>query len=159
MGNYFFTEKGIKRIREEAEKLETLIKVDIARDIGTAAAHGDLRENAEYAAAKEKQAMAITKLRELQERIRHARVVKQSDFPADTVTLFKEVHLKMVSSGKEVTYQILGEGDSDLERGIISYETPLARALIGHKKGEVVDVELPRGTEQFEILDLKFIDE
>lgn len=154
-----FTAEGLRRLRKEIAELERFIKVDVAQDLQVAAAHGDLRENAEYAAAKEKQAFSMSRLRELRERVRSAEVVKKSDFPEDIVTLLKRVKIKDLDSGEVEEYKILGDGDTDLGEDIISYTAPLAAALIGHKKGEVVEAELPGGTHRFEILDFAFVDD
>jgi len=159
MSYYYFTQEGIRKIRAEVDQLEHYIKVDIAKALATAAAHGDLRENAEYAAAKENQAVSMAKLSQLRERVMKAQVVRRDDFPDDIVSLCKRVTVREVESGKEVVYTILGEGESDIERNIISYQSPVAEALIGHKKGEVVDVQLPRGVEQYEILELQFFED
>ena len=152
----FFTAKGLAKIRNEIKELERMIKVDIPRDLASAAAHGDLRENAEYQAAKEKQAFSMTRLRELRDRVHGAEVVRASDFPEDIVTLLKWVKIKDVDSGEVEEYIILGDGDTDLEQNIISYQSPLANCLIGHKKGEIVDAEMPGGSHKFEILEFKF---
>ena len=154
-----FTAEGLRRLRKDIEELERFIKIDIARDLQTAAAHGDLRENAEYQAAKEKQALSMTRLRELRDQVRSAEVVKRRDFPEDIVTLLKRVRIKDVDTGAEEEYTILGGGDTDLDKGVISYQSPLAACLIGHRKGEVVEAELPGGTRKFEILDFEFIEE
>ena len=158
MSQNFFTAAGLKKIRQEITDLERLIKVDIPRDLAAAAAHGDLRENAEYQAAKEKQAFSMTRLRELRERVRGAEVVKPRDFPDDIVTLLKRVKIKDVETGEIEEYTILGSGDTDLDNGIISYESPLAGALIGHKKGDVIDAELPGGVRKLEVLEFSFIE-
>ena len=152
----FFTAAGLTKIRNEIKELERMIKVDIPRDLASAAAHGDLRENAEYQAAKEKQAFSMTRLRELRDRVHGAEVVRASDFPEDIVTLLKWVKIKDIDSGEIEEYIILGDGDTDLEQNIISYQSPLANCLIGHKKGEIVDAEMPGGSHKFEILDFKF---
>ena len=153
-----FTAEGLRKLRKEIEDLERLIKVDIPRDLAAAAAHGDLRENAEYQAAKEKQAFSMTRLRELRDRARSAEVVTKNDFPDDRVTLLKKVKIKDVETGEIEEYTILGDGDTDLDNGIISYTAPLAAALIGHKKGEIAEAELPETTRHFEILDFGFVD-
>ena len=158
MSNYYFTEAGFKKIKSEVDELERFIKIDIARDLGTAAAHGDLRENAEYAAAKEKQTLSMAKLRELRQRLTNAQVVQKRDFPPETVTLCKRVKIKHVDSGDVDEYTILGDGESDIEKNIISYQSPLAAALMGHKQGEIVDAELPGGIIQYEILEIAFFD-
>lgn len=154
-----FTEKGLKKLRGEISELERLIKVDIPRDLASAAAHGDLRENAEYQAAKEKQAFSMARLRELREQARGAEIVTRRDFPDDIVTLLKTVTMKDLESGEVESLTILGEGDTDLDNGIIAYTAPLASSLIGHKKGEIVEAELPGGNKKFEIIDFGFVDE
>ena len=159
MAEYYFTEKGYQKLKDEINKLEKYIKHDISKEIGRARELGDLSENAEYHAAKDKQATYMTKLGQLQERFRGARIVKKEDLPADIITLGKRVKIKDVNSGEKKEYIILGEGETDIEKGIISYQSPLAKALLSHKKGEVVDVHLPRGLKQFEVLDISFFED
>ena len=159
MGSNFFTADGLQKLRGDIAELERLIKVEIPRDLASAAAHGDLRENAEYQAAKEKQAFCMTRLRELRTRITNPEVVHKREFPEDIVTLLKRVRIKDLKTGSEEEYIILGDGDTDLDKGIISYRSPLAACLIGLKKGEVVEAELPGGTHEFEILDFEFYED
>ena len=159
MPQYYFTEKGHRKLKDEIEKLEKFIKKDIAAEIAAAREHGDLKENAEYAAAKEKQAMTAAKLQQMQERYKNATIVRREDLPEDTVTLGKRVKIKDKDSGDEREYTILGDGETDIDNGIISYETPIARALINKRQGDVVDVNLPRGLKRFEILDIKFFED
>lgn len=154
-----FTARGLRKLREEIEELDRFIRIDIAQDLQTAAAHGDLRENAEYAAAKEKQAFSMARLRELRERVRGAEVVKKRDFPEDIVTLLKRVRIKDLETGEEEAYTILGDGETNLGEDVISYQAPLAASLIGHKKGDVVEADLPGGTHRYEILDFQFIED
>ena len=160
MAQYYLSEKGYHELKEEIARLDKLVKRDIAKEIATAAAHGDLKENAEYAAAKEKQAHYAMKLRSLQERFTGANVVRKDELlPEESVTFGKRIKIKEVNTGAERVCTILGEGETDLDKGIIAYTSPLARALIGHKLGEVVDVELPVGTKTFEILEVEFSEE
>lgn len=158
MTKYYFTEKGYKKLKDEIQKLDKFIKRVISKEIATAREHGDLRENAEYAAAKDKQAMHMVKLSQLQERYGNATIVRKEDLPPDVVTLGKRVKIKDVDSGDEREYTILGEGETDIDKGIISYQSPLATALINHKRGEVVDVQLPRGKKKFKILAIEFFE-
>ncbi|MCH7548197.1 MAG: transcription elongation factor GreA [Candidatus Krumholzibacteriota bacterium] len=159
MAQYYYTEEGYKKLGEEIARLDKLVKNDIAKEIATAADHGDLKENAEYHAAKEKQAFYATKLRALQERFSGANVVRKEELlPVDAVTFGKKIKIRDVNSGAERECTILGEGETDPDKGIIAYTSPIARALIGHKQGEVVDVELPRGTKTFEILAVEFFE-
>ena len=159
MTEYYFTEKGYEKLKGEINKLERFIKHDISKEIAAAREHGDLSENAEYAAAKEKQATYMGRLGRFQERFAGARIVRKEDLPADIVTLGKRVKIKDVNSGEEKEYIILGEGETDIEKGIISYQSPLAKALLSHKKDEVVDVQLPRGLKQFEVLEIDFFED
>ena len=159
MSQYYFTERGYKKIKTEIEELEKFIKNDIAKEIGTAREQGDLSENAEYEAAKDKQANYMAKLGQLQERFMNARVIRKEDLPEDTITLGKIVTLRNLASGAEMRYTILGEGETDIDRGIISYQSPLAKALINHKKGDVVEAQLPVGIKKYEILEIDFFEE
>lgn len=160
MAQYYFTEKGYLKLKEEVERLDRLIKNDIAKEIATAASHGDLKENAEYAAAKEKQQQTANRLRQLQEKLSGANVVRRDELlPADTVTFGKRIRIKDVNSGAERECTILGEGESDPGNGIIAYNSPLARALIGNKQGARVDVQLPRSVRTYEILEVDFFED
>ena len=155
---YYFTQKGYEKLKNEIEELEKFIKHDISKEIGAAREHGDLRENAEYEAAKNKQANYMAKLGQLQVRYANARVIRKADLPEDTITLGKQVKIREISSGDVENYTILGEGETDIDRGIISYQSPLAKALINHKKGEEVEVQLPRGIKKYKILDINFFE-
>ncbi len=159
MKSYYFTEKGYEKLRAEIDELEKFIKQDIAREIGAAREHGDLRENAEYEAAKEKQANYMAKLGQMQERFMNAQVIRREDLPADTITLGKKVKVKDVASGQEENYTILGDGETDIDKGIISYQSPVARALINHQQDDEVQVQLPRGTKTFKILSVEFFED
>jgi len=159
MPEYYFTEKGYEKLKKEINELERFIKQDISKEIATAREHGDLKENAEYKAAKEKQAMYMARLGQYQERFVGARVVKKEELPPDIITLGKRVRVKDVESGDEKAYTILGEGETDIDLGIISYQTPLAKAFLGNKQGDVVDVTLPRGQKRFEILEVTFFED
>lgn len=157
--HYYFTEKGFQKIKEEIDKLEKYIKQDIAKEIGTAREHGDIKENAEYHAAKDKQANYMAKLGQLQERFSRARIVRKEELAPDIVTLGKRVEIRDVDADELKVYTILGEGETDISKGIISYQSPLAKALLSHKKGDLVEVQLPRGMKKFEILSIKFFED
>ena len=160
MAQYYCTEKGYLKLRDEIQRLEKMVKHDIAKEVAAAAAHGDLKENAEYSAAKEKQFYYANKLRELQERFSGSNVVRKEELlPENTVTFGKQVKIKDVNSSDEMIFTFLGEGESDYDKGVISYTAPLARALIGHKQGEVVDVQLPGGMKTYEIVEVIFCED
>src|SRR3989304_8533583 len=109
---YYFTEKGYQKLKNEIDDLEKYIKNVIAKEIATAREQGDLRENAEYEAAKDKQANYMAKLGQLQERFANARIIRKGDLPLDTVTLGKCVKIRDLNSGQEFDYTILGEGET-----------------------------------------------
>ncbi len=156
---YYFTEKGYEKLKQEIEKLEKFLKNDIAKEIATAREHGDLRENAEYEAAKNKQANYMAKLGTLQERFQAARIIRKEDLPADVVTIGKKVTIRDTASGDTITYTILGDGETDIDNNIISYQSPLAKGLIKHRVGDNVAVQLPKGEKTFEILDIQYADD
>lgn len=158
MKQYYFTESGYQKLKKEIETLEKIIKHDIAREIATAREQGDLRENAEYDSAKAKQETYMAKLGQLQERFMNARIIRKKDLPPDIVTLGKKVKIRDSDSGEIDNYTILGEGETDIDNGIISYQSPLAKALMKHKKGDIVEVQLPRGLKKYEILEVQYFE-
>jgi transcription elongation factor GreA len=159
MKQYYFTEAGYEKLRKEIEDLERFIKNDIAKEIATAREHGDLRENAEYESAKNKQANYMARLGLLQERFQNARIIRKNDLPEGIVTLGKVVTIAEMSSGHEEKYTILGDGETDLDNGIISYQSPLARGLMNHKIGDIVEIKLPRATKKYTIKEIKFYED
>jgi len=159
MKQYYFTEAGYEKLRKEIEGVERYLKNDIAKEIATAREHGDLRENAEYESAKNKQANYMAKLGLLQERFQNARIIRQSELPDGVVTLGKVVTIKDATAKHEEQFIILGDGETDLDKGIISYQSPLAKSLMNHKTGDVVEVKLPRGAKKYEIKAINFYDD
>jgi transcription elongation factor GreA len=159
MKQFYFTEAGYQKLKEEIERLERLLKKEVAQEIAAAREHGDLSENAEYDAAKEKQAKYMARLGQLRERFVNARIIRKEDLPADIVTLGKTVKIRDVNNGEVLQYTILGDGETDLEKGIISYQAPLANQLLRHKVGDTVEVQLPRGLRTFEILEVTFFED
>ena len=156
---YYFTEKGFEKLRKEIETIEKYLKNEIADEIAKAREHGDLRENAEYEAAKDKQANTMARLGALQQRFQNARVIRKEDLPADIVTLGKSVEIEDTESGEKIKYSILGDGETDIDKGIISYQSPLARGLMKHQAGEVVTIQLPRGMKEYKILSIKYYED
>jgi transcription elongation factor GreA len=148
------TRTGYERLRAELERLKRVERPTIARAIGEARAHGDLSENAEYHAAREKQAFVEGRIGELEGKIGRAEVI---DPPAggDRVTFGSTVRLED-ESGKDVRYWIVGSDEANPSRGLISILSPLARTLIGKRVGDSVKAELPGGARTFEILEANF---
>ncbi len=159
MKQYYFTEAGYEKLRKQIEDLERYLKNDIAKEIAAARELGDLRENAEYESAKLKQANHMAKLGLLQEHFQNARIIRKGDLPDGIVTLGKVVSIRDQATKQDERYTILGDGESDIDNGIISYQSPIAQALMTHKVGDVVEVKLPRGMKKYEILEISFYDE
>ncbi|PYO57130.1 MAG: transcription elongation factor GreA [Candidatus Rokuibacteriota bacterium] len=148
------TREGYERLKEELERLKKTERHAISRAIAEARAHGDLSENAEYHAAREKQSFTEARINELEAKIGTAEVLDPPT-SGDRVTFGSTVHLED-EDGKEARYQIVGSDETDPSRGRISVMAPLARTLIGKKVGDSVEAQLPGGKKRFEILDANF---
>lgn len=143
-------------LEEKLRHLKTRERMAVAREIEAARAHGDISENAEFEAAKEKQAHIEGQIRQLEDRLARAQVVDLSGQTADAVRFGATVSLTDVESGESVTYTIVGEDESDASNGLISVSSPVARALLGKGVNEVVQVRVPKGTRELEILEIRF---
>lgn len=148
------TRPGYDRLKQELERLKRVERPAITRAIAEARAHGDLSENAEYHAAREKQSLTEARINELETKVGTAEVLDPPT-SGDRVTFGSTVRLED-EDGKEARYQIVGSDETDPSRGRISIMAPLARTLIGKKVGDSVVVSLPGGTKRFEILDANF---
>jgi transcription elongation factor GreA len=140
------TAEGLEALKEELAQLEGEGRQAIAKRISAAREHGDLKENAEYHAAKEDQAHLETKISRLAERLRRAQVVEAPSEDADRVHFGSTVHVVDEGSGRRSTFTIVGPTEADLRAGKLSAESPMALALLGAGLGDVVEVEAPRGT-------------
>jgi transcription elongation factor GreA len=145
------TAEGLEALKEELAQLEGEGRQAIAKRISAAREHGDLKENAEYHAAKEDQAHLETKILRLAERLRRAQVVAAPSEDADRVHFGSTVHVVDEGSGRQSTFTIVGPTEADLRAGKLSAESPMALALIGAGPGDVVEVEAPRGTLRWRI--------
>jgi transcription elongation factor GreA len=148
------TRPGYERLKEELERLRRVDRPAITRAIAEARAHGDLSENAEYHAAREKQGFIEARINELEAKVGTAEVLDPPT-TGDRVTFGSTVRLED-QDGKETRYQIVGSDETDPSRGRISIMAPLARTLIGKKVGDSVVAQLPGGSKRFEILDANF---
>ena len=148
------TRQGYDRLKDELERLKRVERPAITRAIAEARAHGDLSENAEYHAAREKQGFTEARINELEAKVGTAEVIDPPT-SGDRVTFGSTVRLED-EAGKEARYQIVGSDETDASRGRISVMAPLARTLIGKKVGDSVVAQLPGGTKRFEILDANF---
>jgi transcription elongation factor GreA len=148
------TRQGYERMKEELERLKRVERPAISRAIAEARAHGDLSENAEYHAAREKQAFTEARINELETKVGTAEVLDPPS-SGDRITFGSTVRLED-GDGKESRYQIVGSDETDPTRGRISVMAPLARTLIGKKVGDSVEAQLPGGKKRFEILEANF---
>ena len=147
----YITHAGYEKIRSEIETLQKRLRGEIAQKVGEAASLGDLRENAEYEAAKQQQHLIARRLQELGEMIQGAEIIENLDLPEGLVTVGKTVHLRNLESDRLDIYTILGPVESDVDNDIISYETPIVRQLMLKKEGDEVEVHVPAGTIRYRI--------
>ncbi|HOU91634.1 MAG TPA: transcription elongation factor GreA [Polyangiaceae bacterium] len=144
------TPRGLEQLRAELHRLKEE-RPRISREIETAREHGDLSENAEYHAAKDRQGMIEAQIKDIEDKLARAEVIDPSRLSGDRVKFGAHVTLTNLETDEEVTYQIVGADESDIDAGRISISSPLARALIGRQLGDEVTVKLPGGTRQYEI--------
>jgi transcription elongation factor GreA len=153
------TPAGLVRLKQELKRLKGVERQRIVREIAEARAHGDLSENAEYHAAKEKQSHVEGRITQVEHWIATADVIDVSRLSGDRVVFGATVRLTDSQSGDEVLYRIVGELEADLKQGKISVTSPIARALIGKVEGDVVRVRAPGGEREYEIESVEFIEE
>ena len=151
------TKDGEKVIKSELHQLKTVDRPNISQAIAEARAHGDLKENAEYHAAKEKQAFIEGRITELEDVTSRAEVIDLTRLSGETVTFGTKVNIVDEESDQETNYQIVGPYEANLEEGLISVASPIARALIGKEVGTSVAVTTPGGTKNYEILTIEVL--
>ena len=154
MAIIYMTQEGYNKKMEELAHLENVERPDVVRAIAEARDKGDLSENAEYDAAKERQGLLEAKIAQLRAIVAGARIIDASKVSTDEVQLLTRVTIKNVGNGAQMTYTLVTETESNLREGKISITTPIAKGLLGHKVGEVVEVKVPAGVMKFEILDI-----
>lgn len=150
------TAQGHERLKVDLERLKKVERPAVIEAIAEARSHGDLSENAEYDAAKDKQGMIEGRIRDIETRIATAEIIDVATLSGDRVTFGATVKLVDMDSEEEVSYQIVGVSEADLEAGRISVRSPMARALIGKESGDDVTLVAPGGTREFEIQDVSF---
>ena len=149
------TQEGYNNLEKELEYLKTEKRVEIAERIKVALGFGDLSENSEYDEAKNAQSENEVKIAELENKLRHAKIIDEKDIDTKTVQIGNTVKLHDIEFDEDVEYTIVGSTEVNLAENRISNESPIGRALIGAKKGETVDVEAPAGIIQYKILSIK----
>jgi transcription elongation factor GreA len=152
------TTAGAAKLRAELQELKTVARPRITAAIAEARAHGDLKENAEYHAAREQQSFAEGRIAEIETKLANAQIIDVTALPrSDKVVFGSTVLLGEEDSDEEKRYQIVGEDEADIKEGKISFGSPIARALIGRLVGDVVDVQTPGGLKSYEIIDVQYI--
>lgn len=155
-GHVPMTKEGHQRLHAELKKLKSIERPLVIQAIAEARAHGDLSENAEYHAAKEKQSFIEGRINEIGDKLARAQVIETANLSADKVVFGATVSVADVDSGEEAKYRIVGVDEADLKAGKISITSPVARALIGHSVGDSVKVKVPSGVREYEILEIYF---
>ncbi|WP_341701849.1 transcription elongation factor GreA [Ferrovibrio sp.] len=150
------TAAGYQRLEDELKHLKSVERPAVIRAISEAREHGDLSENAEYHAAKERQGWIETRVLELEDKLRRAEVIDVSKLSGDKVKFGATVVLSDEDSGEESTYQIVGADEADIKAGLLSITAPLARALVGKAEGDSVEVTTPGGAKAYEIISVAF---
>jgi transcription elongation factor GreA len=152
------TVHGAERMRVELHDLKTVQRPAVIAAIAEARAHGDLSENAEYHAAKERQSFIEGRIADLDGKISNAEIIDPTKLDADGRCVFAStVDLEDVEKGAKVTYQIVGEDEADIKQGKISINSPIARSLIGKSAGDIAEVQAPGGVREYEILDVRYV--
>ena len=152
------TKRGAELLRQELHRMKTKDRYEVIAAIAEARSHGDLSENAEYDAAKERQAFIEGKIAELEGKLSSAQIIDPTTLDAEGRVVFgATVKLEDLESGQEVQYQIVGVDEADLKEAKVSITSPIARALIGRVAGDVVEVQAPSGVREYEILDVFYI--
>ena len=151
------TSTGAARLREELNRLKSVDRPQVIEAIAEARGHGDLKENAEYHAAREQQGFIEGRISEIEDKLANAEVIDVSGLAGNEKIVFgATVELFDVDSEAEVTYQIVGDGEADIDQGRISVSSPIARALIGKSEGDVAEVDAPGGKREYEIVGIRY---
>ncbi len=153
------TARGAEKLREELERLKRVERPSIIQAIAEARAHGDLKENAEYHAAREQQSFTEGRIKDIEGKLSHAHIIDVTQISADGRVIFGATVavLELDEGETEHSFQIVGDDEADLALGMISISSPIARALIGKREGDLATVETPGGVREFEILEVRYI--
>jgi transcription elongation factor GreA len=152
------TTKGALRLREELENLKSVKRPAVIHAIAEARAHGDLKENAEYHAAREQQGFIEGRIQQLEYVLSHSQQIDVGKLDAGSRVVFgATVELAETETGEEVTYQIVGDLESDIKQGLISISSPIARALIGKHEGDTITIEAPGGQHEYDIIAVRYV--
>jgi len=152
------TKRGAEKLKDELQRLKSVERHAVIQAIAEARAQGDLSENAEYEAAKDKQGFIEGRILEIESKLAAAQIIDPARLDAGGKVVFgSTVELEEEASGAKVTYQIVGDDEADLKQGLISISSPIARALIGKEAGDVADVQAPGGIKSYEIVEVRYL--
>ena len=152
------TRAGFLKLSAELERMKRVDRQKAITDIAMARGHGDITENAEYDAAKERQAFVEGRIREIEHKLVNAQVIDTKNLPSDRIVFGATVKLSDVDSGQQVSYRIVGEDEADVKAGKISVTSPVGQALIGRELNDTVQVRAPGGVREYEILEIRYED-
>jgi transcription elongation factor GreA len=150
------TPRGYKHLQEELKRLTSVERPKIVKEIEEARAHGDISENAEFHAAKERQGQIESRIAQVNDRLGRAQVIEPKGQSDDRVRFGATIEIEDLESGERLTWQIVGEDEADAKEGRISVSSPIARALLGKELDATIQVEVPRGTREVVILDIRY---
>lgn len=156
MSQFLITKEGLTKLRAELYDLKTRQRPEIIEAVSDARDHGDLKENAEYHAAREKQSMIEAMIADFEEKLSRAKEVDISSFAGSIVRFGAKVKLENLNNSKIVSYQIVSEYEADIDNGLISDRSPVARALLGKEAGDQIEINTPGGVMDYEILEVKY---
>jgi transcription elongation factor GreA len=152
------TTRGSQKLRDELQELKTVARPRVIAAIAEARAHGDLKENAEYHAAKDQQSFIEGRIAEIESKLSNAEVIDVTALKVQGRVVFgATVDLVSEETGEAVTYQIVGDDEADIKQGMISISSPIARALIGKEEGEIAAVQAPGGVKQYEVVAIRYV--
>lgn len=152
------TVRGHELLQEELKRLKSVDRPNVVRAIAEARAHGDLKENAEYHAAKEEQGFIEARIKDIEGKLSHKQVIDASVVDARGKVIFgATVVILDEKTDKELTYKIVGEDEADIKLGMISYTSPIARALIGKNEGDAIEFQAPDGVKTYDILEVRYV--
>ena len=154
MDKYPITVIGEKKLRKELDSLTNIERPKVIDSISVAREHGDLKENAEYHAAREQQSFIEGRIKDIKLKLSNSEIVDPKKITTDKVVFSARVELYDLNDEKEITYSIVGDDEADIKSGMISINSPIARSLIGKKEGDIAHVEAPSGKKEFEILNI-----
>ena len=150
----YYTEEGLKKLKDELHRLKTVERPAISRQIAEARDKGDLSENAEYDAAKEAQGLLEARIAKMDDALANARIVDESQMDNSKAYILSKVKIKNLKNGKMLEYQLVAENEADLKEKKLSIESPIGKGLLGKAKGEVAEIQIPSGLVKFEVVEI-----